>query len=93
MISVNEYFEGSVKSLGFTENDGRASVGVMLAGEYTFTTSQPEEIAVVSGAMTIRQAGEEEWETFEEGESFYVPGNSHFDIRLQSTVAYLCRYL
>lgn len=49
---MNDYFSGKVKSIGFdAASTGRASVGVMEAGEYTFTTGQPEEMMVISGAL------------------------------------------
>ncbi len=52
MLQSNEYFDGKVKSIGFTSSStGRASVGVMAEGEYTFGTAQPEEMTVVSGAL------------------------------------------
>lgn len=40
MLQSNEYFDGKVKSIGFTSSStGRASVGVMAEGEYTFGTA------------------------------------------------------
>ena len=55
MLQSNEYFDGKVKSIGFTSSStGRASVGVMAEGEYTFGTAQPEEMTVVSGALNVR---------------------------------------
>lgn len=48
MLQSNEYFSGKVKSIGFTSSStGRASVGVMAEGEYTFGTAEPEEMTVV----------------------------------------------
>ena len=45
MLNVSEYFDGKVKSVGFdSASTGRASVGVMAEGEYTFGTAQPEEM-------------------------------------------------
>lgn len=42
MLQSNEYFSGKVKSIGFTSSStGRASVGVMAEGEYTFGTAEP----------------------------------------------------
>ncbi|MGQ7186757.1 pyrimidine/purine nucleoside phosphorylase, partial [Escherichia sp. HC-CC] len=39
MLQSNEYFSGKVKSIGFSSSStGRASVGVMVEGEYTFST-------------------------------------------------------
>ncbi len=36
MITVNEYFDGAVKSLGYQTNEGKSTVGVMEEGEYKF---------------------------------------------------------
>ncbi|VEC04646.1 protein YaiE [Klebsiella pneumoniae] len=59
MLQSNEYFDGKVKSIGFTSSStGRASVGVMAEGEYTFGTAQPEEMTVVSGALNVLLPGE-----------------------------------
>lgn len=58
MLQSNEYFDGKVKSIGFTSSStGRASVGVMAEGEYTFGTAQPEEMTVVSGALNVLLPG------------------------------------
>ncbi|MDU3067174.1 MAG: pyrimidine/purine nucleoside phosphorylase [Escherichia coli] len=36
MLQSNEYFSGKVKSIGFSSSStGRASVGVMVEGEYS----------------------------------------------------------
>ena len=44
MLQSNEYFSGKVKSIGFSSSStGRASVGVMVEGEYTFSTAEPED--------------------------------------------------
>ena len=49
MLQSNEYFDGKVKSIGFTSSStGSASVGVMAEGEYTFGTAQPEEMTVIN---------------------------------------------
>lgn len=54
MLQSNEYFSGKVKSIGFTSSStGRASVGVMAEGEYTFGTAEAEEMTVVSGALNV----------------------------------------
>lgn len=65
MLQSNEYFDGKVKSIGFTSSStGRASVGVMAEGEYTFGTAQPEEMTVVSGALNVLLPGETEWKVY-----------------------------
>lgn len=94
MLNVSEYFEGKVKSIGFdSASTGRASVGVMVEGEYTFSTGQPEEMTVVSGALKVLLPGETEWQWFDAGAVFNVPGSSEFHLQVAEPSAYLCRYL
>lgn len=93
MIKENSYFDGGVKSLGFTQQDGDSSVGVMAPGEYTFGTGAPEKMTVVKGVLTIKREGETEWTAFQAGESFDVSGNSSFDLIVKESTAYLCEYL
>ncbi|CUU23162.1 pyrimidine/purine nucleoside phosphorylase [Duffyella gerundensis] len=94
MLNVSEYFDGKVKSIGFeSATAGRASVGVMAEGEYTFSTAQPEEMTVVSGALKVLLSGEVEWKWYEAGSVFNVPGHSEFYLQVAEPSAYLCRYL
>lgn len=60
MLQSNEYFSGKVKSIGFTSSStGRASVGVMAEGEYTFGTAEAEEMTVISGALNVLLPGKQ----------------------------------
>ncbi|WP_047047312.1 pyrimidine/purine nucleoside phosphorylase [Vibrio mexicanus] len=93
MIKENTYFDGNVKSLGFTQADGDSSVGVMAPGEYTFGTAAPEKMTVVKGALTIKREGDADWTTFKAGEAFDVVGDSSFDLKVEQATAYLCEYL
>ncbi len=93
MIKENTYFDGNVKSLGFTQADGDSSVGVMAPGEYTFGTAAPEKMTVVKGALTIKREGDANWTTFKAGEAFDVAGDSSFDLKVEQATAYLCEYL
>ena len=54
MFKVNEYFDGTVKSIGFTMAEGPATIGVMAPGEYEFGTAQLEVMHVVAGALTVK---------------------------------------
>ncbi|RMF13849.1 MAG: pyrimidine/purine nucleoside phosphorylase [Gammaproteobacteria bacterium] len=92
MLKVNEYFDGKVKSIAFQTADLPATVGVMAAGEYTFNTSAKEFMTVVSGALTARLPGADDWQTFNDGETFEVPANASFDLKVARDTAYLCRY-
>lgn len=93
MIKENTYFEGGVKSLGFTQSNAELSVGVMAAGEYTFGTAAPEKMTVVKGALIVKRVGDADWTTYESGQSFDVQGDSSFDLKVEQATAYLCEYL
>lgn len=93
MIKENTYFEGGVKSLGFTQSNAELSVGVMAAGEYTFGTAAPEKMTVVKGALIVKRVGDADWTTYESGQSFDVKGDSSFDLKVEQATAYLCEYL
>ena len=54
MFKVNEYFDGTVKSIAFEAPEGPATIGVMAPGEYEFGTAQREIMHVVSGALNAK---------------------------------------
>ncbi|MEJ9965356.1 pyrimidine/purine nucleoside phosphorylase [Escherichia albertii] len=94
MLQSNEYFSGKVKSIGFTSSStDRASVGVMVEGEYTFSTAEPEEMTVISGALNVLLPDATDWRVYEAGEVFNVPGHSEFHLQVAEPTSYLCRYL
>ena len=92
MLKVYEYFDGNIKSIGFNTDTLPATVGVMIPGEYVFNTADKEKMTVVSGALTIKLAGENEFTTYNAGESFDVDANSAFDVKVTTETAYLCLY-
>ncbi|MBR7889034.1 pyrimidine/purine nucleoside phosphorylase [Marinomonas sp. A79] len=91
-LTVNSYFDNQVKSIGLDNSDGTSTVGVMAVGEYEFGTSQREYMTVVSGALTVKLPGESAWATFAKGETFIVEANLSFNVKVEETTAYLCRY-
>jgi purine/pyrimidine-nucleoside phosphorylase len=92
MIQVNEYFGGTVKSLGYASAAGKSTVGVMEAGEYEFGTSQHEIMTVVEGELSVLFQGETGWQVFGPGQVFEVPANSSFRVQAQGQTSYLCQY-
>jgi purine/pyrimidine-nucleoside phosphorylase len=92
MFKLNEYFDGKVKSLSFASADGPATVGVMAAGEYEFTTSTCETMIVVSGRLAVRRSGEAEWKDCLVGEMFSVGSGKSFRVKTEADAAYLCLY-
>ncbi|MCE5299943.1 MAG: pyrimidine/purine nucleoside phosphorylase [Spirochaetia bacterium] len=85
------YFEGKVQSLALNTNKGKATVGVMEPGKYTFNTSTEETMKVVSGSMNVKLPGKE-WKNFLEGETFVVPAGKAFDLDVAIDAAYICYY-
>ncbi len=93
MIATNEYFDGKVKSLSFESASGTTTVGVMKAGNYTFNTGKKELMTIISGSLTVKISGMDEWELFEPGESFEVEANSSFDSIVYADTAYMCQFI
>ena len=92
MISTNEYFDGKVKSLGFEKN-GKKTLGVMAPGDYTFDTSMHETMQVVTGVLTVKLPGSDEWKDYGPGDTFEVPAGAEFDLKVAEPTGYLCSYL
>ncbi len=92
MFEVNEYFGGNVKSLAFRAAGGPATVGVMAPGEYEFGTASVEIMTVVSGSLEVKLPGAAAWNAIASGESFTVPANVRFGVRVAEESAYLCLY-
>ncbi len=92
MLNVNEYFAGKVKSIAFQTRTLPATVGVMEPGEYEFGTSKKETVTVVSGALTVKLPGRDDWQTFAPGETFVVEADRKFQLEVAEETAYLCTY-
>lgn len=90
---ANIYFDGKVTSRSITLEDGSAqSLGVMLPGEYTFDTKEAEIMEMLSGELDIKLPNEE-WKTLNTPESFNVPANSSFDLKIKTPTDYCCSYI
>ncbi len=87
------YFDGKCISHGITFADGtKKSVGVVLPACLTFNTGAPETMECVAGSCEYKLAGSEAWLTSGPGESFSIPGNSKFDIRVTEPYHYICHF-
>lgn len=92
MLQVNEYFDGNVKSIAFQTATLPATVGVMEIGEYEFSTEKKETITVVSGCLTVKLPGCDDFRDYPAGESFEVAANEKFQLKIAVQTAYLCTY-
>ena len=92
--AANIYFEGKVTSRAVEFPNGEIkTLGIMLPGEFRFSTAQKEIMDIQSGTVKILLAGETEWRTVSAGESFEVGADSAFDIKVLSVTDYCCSYL
>ena len=92
-LSVNEYFGGSVKSIGFRGERGRATVGVMSPGSYEFSTSTVEAVTVLDGALAVRLSGQATPTVYRAGDSFRVGAGETFHLEVSVPTAYHCLYV
>ena len=87
------YFDGNVTSRAVTLADGTVkTLGIMMPGDYTFGTAKAELMEILAGALTYRLAGTEEWLAIKGGESFNVPSESSFDLKVTELADYCCSY-
>jgi uncharacterized protein YaiE (UPF0345 family) len=90
---ANVYFDGRVTSRTVLFADGtRKTLGLMMPGEYEFSTGSAEVMEMLSGEADVLLPGQEDWQTFTAGQSFEVPAGSSFRLRLNGVVDYCCSY-
>ncbi len=90
---ANIYYDGKVTSRTITlENGDTQSLGIMLPGEYTFGTELAEIMEIMSGELDIKLPNED-WKTLNTPETFNVPANSSFDLKIKSVTDYCCSYI
>ncbi|MBN9339790.1 MAG: hypothetical protein ABT02_10205 [Comamonadaceae bacterium SCN 68-20] len=90
---ANVYFDGKCVSHGITYPDGtKKSVGVVLPATLTFNTGAPEVMECVAGGCEYRLAGTDAWLKSGPGDTFSIPGNSSFDIRVNEAYHYICHF-
>ena len=91
---ANVYFNGQVTSRTITFADSSSkTLGIMLPGEYTFNTSAAEIMEILSGRLEVLITGSENWQTIAGGESFEVPANSSFQLKIKELTDYCCSFL
>ena len=85
------YFEGKVQSLEVQAPGGRATVGVIETGNYTFSTSSEEHIVLIEGTMKVKLPGSD-WRNVQKGRELVVQPGVSFEIDARADVAYICYY-
>lgn len=91
---ANVYMDGKVTSRTFfTPSGERKTAGIFLPGEYEFGTGDAEVMDIVQGSAEVLLPGESDWKKFGPGESFSVPGNSSFKLKIEEVFDYICSYI
>ena len=90
---ANVYYDGKVTSRTVLFPDGtRKTLGFMMKGEYEFGTEAEELMEVLGGEMEVLLPGTTEFETYAEGQSYVVPANSSFKLKIKTFSDYCCSY-
>jgi hypothetical protein len=90
---ANVYHDGRVSSRTVILPSGEMkTLGVMMPGTYRFNTQAPEIMDLTQGSCRVKVGDDQNWATYQSGESFSVPANSHFEIEVTSLLDYVCHF-
>ena len=91
---ANIYFNGNVTSRTVIFKDGsKKTLGVMLPGEYEFNTGDREIMEILSGELNVLLPGQNSWQLIKGGESFEVPANAKFIMKVKTISDYCCSFI
>jgi uncharacterized protein YaiE (UPF0345 family) len=91
---ANVYFDGKVTSRTIRFADGSLkTLGFMLPGEYNFNTADKEQMEIIDGDLEVLLPGTEQWQKVTGGESFDVPANASFTVRIKTGTDYCCSFI
>ncbi len=90
----NIYFDGKVTSRTVIFPDGsKKTLGIMLPGDYEFATSDREIMEILAGSLDVLLPGESSWQSIAGGQSFEIPAQAKFQLKIKDVVDYCCSYL
>lgn len=91
---ANIYFDGKVTSRVVLFPDGtKKTLGIMLPGDYEFGTDDKEIMEILAGSMDVLLPGQSSWQSIVGGQSFEVPAQAKFQLKVKDVVDYCCSYL
>jgi uncharacterized protein YaiE (UPF0345 family) len=90
---ANVYFDGKVTSRTLRFADGSIkTLGFMQVGDYTFNTTDAELMEILAGELEWSLPGGES-QLIKGGESFNVPANTQFTVKVTAPSDYVCSFL
>lgn len=91
---ANVYFDGKVTSRTIIfPDETRKTLGIMAPGDYEFGTADKEIMEILAGSLEVLLPGQTEWITINAGETFEVPAQSKFQLKVKSLTDYCCSYV
>ena len=90
---ANVYFDGQVTSRKLTFADGSVkTLGIMMPGDYEFGTAEKELMEITCGELEVLLPGQSDWQQISGGQSFEVPANAKFNLKIKTLTDYCCSY-
>ncbi len=91
---ANVYFDGKVTSRTVMFPDGsKKTLGIMVPGDYEFSPAEKEIMEILAGSLDVLLPGRTEWIAISAGETFEVPAQAKFKLKVKSLTDYCCSYL
>jgi len=91
---ANIYFDGQVTSRKIIFPDGSfKTLGIMMPGEYEFETQAEEVMEILAGNLEVLLPNTKQWQNIQDGQSFKVPANSKFQLKIRTLTDYCCSYI
>ncbi|WP_243371303.1 pyrimidine/purine nucleoside phosphorylase [Geotalea sp. SG265] len=91
---ANIFFNGGVTSRTIIFPSGeKKTLGIMMPGEYEFKTAAAELMEILSGDLDVQIGNAQSWQPVKGGESFEVPANSSFRMKVKTVADYCCSFL
>lgn len=91
---ANVYFGGKVTSRTVVFPNGeKKTLGIMLPGDYEFSTDAKEIMEVLAGSMDVMLPGSADYHAYKAGDVFEVPAKSSFKLMLTEVADYCCSYV
>jgi len=90
---ANVYFGGNVSSRTIRLLTVLQNTGLYVAGEYTFNTADKELMEIIDGDLDVLLPGTDQWQRVTGGESFDVPANSAFTVKISTPTDYCCSFI
>ena len=91
--SANILYDGHVTSRSLEFDDGsKKSLGIMLKGEYEFISIHEMIMDIQAGELEVMLPAED-WKKIVAPQTFIVPPNSKYKLKVHSLVDYCCTFV